>query len=69
MKRIILCADDYGQNDVISQAILNLIKKKRLTAVSCMVAGVDWARHAAMLAKVQDQIDVGLHVNLTEDSC
>jgi len=29
MKRIILCADDYGQNKPISQAIITLIEKKR----------------------------------------
>ncbi|MHB1948831.1 MAG: ChbG/HpnK family deacetylase [Gammaproteobacteria bacterium] len=66
MKSIILCADDYGQNTVISQAIIELLKKKRLSATSCMTNSYYWLSHAKWLAPVSDQADIGLHFNLTE---
>ena len=65
-KRIVLCADDYGQAPAISQGIIALIKAKRLSATSCMVTSLDWAEQASWLAPFQAQIDIGLHFNLTE---
>lgn len=64
-KRILVCADDYGQTLAISQAILSLITKKRLTAVSCMVTGNDWQQHADLLRPLIGEVDIGLHFNLT----
>ncbi len=66
MKHIILCADDYGQNTSISQAIIELLEKKRLSATSCMVTSSDWIAHAKWLQPFQNQADIGLHFNLTE---
>lgn len=66
MKHIILCADDYGQNSAISQAIIELIQRHRLSAASCMTASIDWPEHAKWLKDYQNQIDIGLHFNLTE---
>lgn len=66
MKRIILCADDYGQSSAISQAIIELIKYKRLTATSCMTTMPEWLSHAVELKPFINQIDIGLHFNLTE---
>jgi chitin disaccharide deacetylase len=65
-KSIVLCADDYGQAPAISQGIINLIEKARLSATSCMVNSEDWAEHAQWLLPYQQQIDIGLHFNLTE---
>lgn len=67
MKNIILCADDYGQNVAISQAIIHLIEKNCLSATSCMTTTGYWPEAAKMLTVYQDQIDVGLHFNLTEE--
>ncbi len=64
-KRIVLCADDYGQAPAISNAILTLIKTGRLTATSCMVNLPDWLQQAAELKPFAEQVDVGLHFNLT----
>jgi predicted glycoside hydrolase/deacetylase ChbG (UPF0249 family) len=64
-KRIVLCADDYGQALAISQAIINLIRYGRLSATSCMVNTPCWFQQAKWLAPYQDQIDIGLHFNLT----
>ena len=65
-KRIVLCADDYGQAPAISNAILLLIKSGRLTATSCLVNGENWIEQAALLKPFDDRIDVGLHFNLTQ---
>lgn len=66
MKHIVLCADDYGQNFAISQAIIELCNKKRLTATSCLVTLPEWSSQAALLQPIRDQVDIGLHFNLTE---
>lgn len=65
-KRIVLCADDYGQAPAISQGIITLIQNGRLSATSCMVNTAYWAEHAKWLMPYQAQIDIGLHFNLTE---
>lgn len=66
MKSIILCADDYGQNTAISQAIIALLKEKKLSATSCMTNAPEWLTHAAWLATYKDHADIGIHLNLTE---
>jgi len=65
-KRVILCADDYGQKNSVSQAIVQLLMAKRLSAVSCMVTQSDWPEQWAALQPFERQVDVGLHFNLTE---
>jgi len=68
MKRIILCADDYGQNLPISQAIVNLFEKKRLTATSCLTTSPLWPVCSSQLLPYKNKVDLGLHFNLTEGS-
>ncbi|MDR3478516.1 MAG: ChbG/HpnK family deacetylase [Gammaproteobacteria bacterium] len=68
MKRIILCADDYGQNPAISQAIIALLEKKRLSATSCLTTSADWLEQARNLESFKNQADIGLHFNLTEET-
>jgi predicted glycoside hydrolase/deacetylase ChbG (UPF0249 family) len=65
-KRIILCADDYGQNPSISQAIIDLIAKNRLSATSCMVNSDYWPEHAKWLQPYFGKTHIGLHINFTE---
>ena len=64
-KRIVLCADDYGQALAISQGVLALVENGRLSAVSCMVNTPCWSEHAAWLKPYQQKVDMGLHFNLT----
>lgn len=66
MKRIIICADDYGQNSAISQAIVGLLKENRLSATSCLVTSSEWQTHAKWLEPFKEKADIGLHFNLTE---
>lgn len=66
MKSIILCADDYGQTTAISQAIIQLLQQKRLSATSCMTTSPFWQLHSQWLKSPNIQADIGLHINLTE---
>jgi predicted glycoside hydrolase/deacetylase ChbG (UPF0249 family) len=66
MKRIILCADDYGQNSAISQAIVELLREKRLSATSCLVTSSFWVEQAKWLEALKNKADIGLHFNLTQ---
>jgi len=65
-KRIVLCADDYGQAPAVSDGILALVQKERLSAVSCLVTPPFWGAAAVALGSVAGQIDTGLHFNLTQ---
>lgn len=65
-KGIVLCADDYGQDSSISEAIIALIQKERLSATSCLVNSIHWPTHASWLKPFRHRIDIGLHFNLTE---
>jgi chitin disaccharide deacetylase len=66
MTSIVLCADDYGQNAAISQAIVNLFEQKRLSATSCMVTAPAWVDSIKLLEPHKNKVDIGLHLNLTE---
>lgn len=64
---MIVCADDFGLSGDINQAILDLGRNRRISAVSCMVAlgGFDRAAFEALLNQA-DHLDIGLHVTLTD---
>jgi len=66
MKNIIICADDYGQNPVISAGILDLMAKQRISAVSCLTNSPYWLTAVEKLKNYRGVIDLGLHFNLTE---
>jgi chitin disaccharide deacetylase len=66
MKTIVLCADDYGQNQFISQAIIALLEQGSLSAVSCLTTAAEWQNAAKLLAPFKNKVDIGLHFNLTE---
>ncbi len=66
MDTFILCADDYGYSPEVSDGILQLIKAQRLSAVSCMTSMENWNSAASELKNFQNNIDIGLHLNLTE---
>lgn len=66
MKRIVLCADDYGQNSAISQAIVELLRAKSLSATSCLTTSPMLAEYSKYLEPFKDKADIGLHWNLTQ---
>jgi predicted glycoside hydrolase/deacetylase ChbG (UPF0249 family) len=63
---MMLCADDYGLAPGVSRAICNLIEKGCLSATTCMVGGPFWVEHAAWLKPLAGEIDVGLHLTMTD---
>lgn len=65
-KSIVLCADDYGQAPEVNEGILQLLKKSRLSAVSCLVNSYLWPEAASALLNTTSSADIGLHFNLTE---
>jgi predicted glycoside hydrolase/deacetylase ChbG (UPF0249 family) len=65
MKKIILCADDFGQSAAISGGILQLARARRLSAVSCLTESECWPECAVDLIHYRETIDIGLHFNLT----
>lgn len=64
-KTIVLCADDYAQNDEISRGILSAVDAQRINAVSCMTNALDWPKHALPLLNRRPHVFIGLHINLT----
>ena len=68
VKRIVLCADDYALNESASSAIITLIQKQRISATSCMTNFEHWPKFGQKLLPFADNIDIGLHFNLTTGS-
>lgn len=64
-KKVILCADDFGQDPHISEAILSLAHNYRLSAISCMTTTKNWQECGSDLKALRTSIDIGLHFNLT----
>ena len=69
MKRIWLCADDYGISPGVNRAIRDLIENGRLNATSAMVVGPaigrDEVNALKAAAETNPRCAVGLHVTLT----
>jgi chitin disaccharide deacetylase len=61
-----LCADDFGLSAPISTAITDLVQHHRLSSVSCITNAENFATAAASLYPHLEQVEVGLHFNLTE---
>ena len=61
----ILIADDFGVSKGVSDAILDLLAKKRLSGTGSMVNQPGWAAHAEALTPFQGRCDLGLHLTLT----
>ena len=61
---IIVCADDFGLETGVDQAIVSLAQLGRLSATGCLVQAPNFAQSARTLKGLP--IDLGLHLNLTE---
>lgn len=64
VKRLLVCADDFGLHPAVDEGILNLAEKGRLSAASCLVDGQSFAGHASAL--LASGLQCGLHLNFTE---
>ncbi|WP_445116248.1 ChbG/HpnK family deacetylase [Acinetobacter sp. WZC-1] len=65
MVKVCYCADDFAMNAEISSAIIQLIEQGVLHATSCMTQSELWETSAVKLKPFLDQVDIGLHLNLT----
>ena len=63
---VCICADDFGLSDSINEGILDLVKKRKIQAVSCIVNKKPSLKYFSELKKHSKYIDIGLHLNLTE---
>ena len=64
---MILCADDYGISPAVSAGILELVEQRKISSVSCMVIGTHATQELAHLRRWNKQVEVGLHLVLTND--
>jgi chitin disaccharide deacetylase len=69
LRRIWLCADDYGISKSVNAAIRDLIVRGRINATSVMVAAPSFHRTEALALDVLNagarRVAIGLHVTLT----
>ncbi len=65
-KLLAVCADDFGQSQAISDAVVQLARQGRITAVSCITNAPYWKHSVSALKLLPNTVGVGLHLNLTE---
>jgi predicted glycoside hydrolase/deacetylase ChbG (UPF0249 family) len=66
-RQLVLCADDFALSDSVSQAIVQLAQRGRLSATSAMVLSPRWSQDAQALKDLRGRIDVGLHLDWTSE--
>jgi predicted glycoside hydrolase/deacetylase ChbG (UPF0249 family) len=66
-RAICVCVDDFGLHEGVNQAALDLAARHRVSAISCLVDAPAWRTGAAALRATAARVEVGLHLNLTED--
>lgn len=64
-QRFVLCGDDFGMTEGVDAALLDLADRRRLSAVSCLVAAPSWAADAPRL-RALGSVELGLHLSFTE---
>lgn len=66
MKTVSICADDFGISKKINEGILQCVKYKRVTEVSCIVCSELRLKDFYLLKKYQSKIGIGIHITLTD---
>lgn len=66
MRRIMICADDYGLDEAIDDACHALQTDGRISGVSCMTRSPRWPAAARALQENAGAGKSGLHIDLTE---
>jgi chitin disaccharide deacetylase len=64
-KQLIVSADDFGLTEGVNNAVLRAHREGIVTSVSLMVNGLAF-ESAARISRAHSDLDVGLHLNLTE---
>jgi chitin disaccharide deacetylase len=65
VRRITLCADDYGISPAVDRGIRELISRGRLNATTVMVVAPSFGKAAAKALLDTGRAAIGLHVTLT----
>ena len=65
--KLIVCADDFGLTQGISQSIVTLAHRGKINAISCMSVSERWEEDAPLLKTLPATIQIGLHLTLTEE--
>ena len=66
-RRIAIGVDDFGLHDGVNRAVAGLADAGRLNAVGCMVGAPAWTAGQPLLRRLdRRQVDVGLHLDLTQ---
>lgn len=66
INKTVVCADDFALSENISQGIIRLAIKGRVSAIGCMTESCRWRQDGALLFPLKRDISIGLHFNLTE---
>ena len=66
-KKVCICADDFGLSGSISEGIIDLVSKKKIQAVSCILNKKIFPKYYKKLKRYKNKVDIGLHINLTEN--
>ena len=67
MVPIAVCVDDYGLHRGVNEAAVALARAGRVSAISVLVGAPAWAEGVAALRSLPPgEVDVGLHLDLTE---
>jgi predicted glycoside hydrolase/deacetylase ChbG (UPF0249 family) len=66
-RHITVCVDDFGMHEGINQAALDLARRGRISAISCMVDGPAWHAGSNALKGNAIAVEIGLHLNFTEN--
>lgn len=62
---VVICADDFGLSPRVNEAIVNLARGGRISAISCITHFADWPESAAHLRAFFGELDIGLHLHLS----
>ena len=65
MKRLTVCADDFGNSPGTSAVIAKLIGAGRINATSCMAISPGWPDDWLLLEPLRERAAIGLHLTLT----
>lgn len=64
-----VAVDDFGLHAGVNAAAMALAQQGRVSAIGCMVGAPQWPQGAVLLRGLDPaQVDVGLHLDLTEHS-
>ena len=67
VRRLAVCADDFGLDPEVNAGALHLARLGRLSAIGCMVGAPFWSGGALALRTLDgERVDVGLHLDLTQ---